>query len=404
MTDKLIIPNFALTALSVLGSNGYKAYLVGGCVRDVLMGRIPGDYDITTSAAPDETLACFKDFKTVETGIKHGTVTVIIEGNPLEITTFRIDGDYSDNRRPDSVSFSSSVADDLARRDFTVNAIAYNPDEGYVDLYGGKEDIKNQIIRCVGEADKRFNEDSLRILRAMRFAASLDFKIEEKTLSAAHKNACLLENISVERIYTEFIKTVCAKSPGKILYEFKKEIEVFIPEFTNLEDEMLRSVFYSVDRAEADRFVRLAVLFACFDSETVRKIFERLKTDKLTEKTVCQILNCRKFTGSDRITARWILNALSYENALRFCEAQSALDPKNTEQILELKFNIEKAYLSNECVNVGQLAVGGNDILNNNIASGVKIGKILNELLELVITGQAENKFDSLLEAAKKLK
>lgn len=200
--------------LNTLISNGHKAYIVGGCVRDLLCGKEPHDYDITTSAMPNETQALFE--KTIATGLKHGTVTVIIDGTPIEVTTFRTESVYKDSRHPESVNFVRDVRDDLARRDFTVNAICYNHIDGLIDLFGGKDDIDGKILRAVGDAKTRFQEDALRILRLFRFAATLEFEIENSTFNAAIECALLLQNISAERIFTELQKTAAGNNPDAL--------------------------------------------------------------------------------------------------------------------------------------------------------------------------------------------
>ena len=203
------MPKNVDSAINLLQSAGFESYAVGGCVRDSLLGNTPNDWDITTSAKPENMKSVFADFHCIDTGIKHGTVTVVIDGEPLEITTFRLDGEYEDNRHPKSVTFTSNLGADLGRRDFTVNAMAYSKKTGTVDLFGGQNDLKNKIIRCVGDPDRRFNEDALRILRALRFASALDFEIEEKTAQSLLKNCALLGNISEERIAKELLKLVC---------------------------------------------------------------------------------------------------------------------------------------------------------------------------------------------------
>ena len=206
---KFNLPEFVKKALIRTNEAGEEAFIVGGCVRDILMGKTPHDWDITTSAKPEKTKEIFSSFKTVDTGLKHGTVLVLIDGEPLEITTYRIDGEYTDCRHPDSVSFTSDIENDLSRRDFTVNAMAYNDEKGLVDLFGGEDDIRNKIIRCVGDADKRFNEDALRIMRALRFSSTLGFTIESETKKAILKNRELLNNVAKERISTELLKLLC---------------------------------------------------------------------------------------------------------------------------------------------------------------------------------------------------
>lgn len=224
------MPKNVDTAINLLQSAGFEAYAVGGCVRDSLLGKTPNDWDITTSAKPENMKSVFADFHCIDTGIKHGTVTVVIDGEPLEITTFRLDGEYEDNRHPKSVTFTSNLGADLGRRDFTVNAMAYSKMTGTVDLFGGQNDLKNKIIRCVGDPDRRFNEDALRILRALRFASALDFEIEEKTAQSLLKNCALLGNISEERIAKELLKLVCGKGAKRILTGFAPVLFEILPE------------------------------------------------------------------------------------------------------------------------------------------------------------------------------
>ena len=211
----LKIPEKIKFVLRTLTQNGYEAYIVGGCVRDSLLGITPSDYDVTTSAKPEEILGLFD--KTVPTGLKHGTVTVIIENEPIEVTTFRTEGEYKDFRHPQNVEFVTDLREDLSRRDFTVNAVAYNETVGLVDLFGGLSDLENKILRSVGDSDKRFKEDALRILRLFRFASQLEFTPEEKTLKSALKLQNGLKNISKERIFSEIVKAVNGKNPKAIL-------------------------------------------------------------------------------------------------------------------------------------------------------------------------------------------
>lgn len=224
------IPVHIKKTLNLLENNGFEAYIVGGCVRDSLRKTDPNDWDVTTSATPDQILNVFNEYKCIETGKKHGTISVIIDSNIIEITTYRIDGIYSDTRHPDSVSFSSNIYDDLSRRDFTINAIAYNPNKGFVDLFEGNEDIQSQIIRCVGNPYERFKEDALRILRALRFSSQLSYTIDEKTKKAIIELATLLKNISKERIYEEMTKILCGKNVESVLLEYSSVFSIIIPE------------------------------------------------------------------------------------------------------------------------------------------------------------------------------
>ena len=226
----MFIPNDVRAILDTLKINGYEGYIVGGSVRDATMGTFPKDYDITTNALPEVITKIF--YKTIPTGIKHGTITVMINAVGYEVTTYRIDGEYLDNRRPSGVTFVSSLEEDLARRDFTINALAYNAQDGLIDYFGGIRDLENKIIRAVGEPDKRFKEDALRMLRAIRFAASLDFDIEEKTMLAIKNNYNLISNISNERIRDELFKMLVSNNTTKALklLEETKLLQVILPE------------------------------------------------------------------------------------------------------------------------------------------------------------------------------
>ena len=224
------IPTPVLCALNTLNAAGYEAYIVGGCVRDSLLDTSPSDYDITTSATPEEMKAVLSDYKIIETGISHGTLTVLSQGNPLEITTFRCDGEYTDHRRPDSVTMTRNLREDLARRDFTVNAMAYSEKNGLIDLYNGKNDLDNRVIRCVGDASRRFEEDALRIMRALRFAATLGFSIEAETSRQIYEKAHLLSYVSAERIATEFCRLICGKNAADIILSYRDVFALIIPE------------------------------------------------------------------------------------------------------------------------------------------------------------------------------
>ena len=221
---KINLPPKVEYIINKIYENNYEAYIVGGCVRDAILGLKPHDYDITTSAPPDAIIDIFKGFRCIETGIQHGTVSIVIEKDIYEITTYRIEGEYKDHRRPESVDFTNKLEEDLKRRDFTINAMAYNEKEGLIDLFGGKEDIESRVIRTVGNPYDRFNEDGLRMIRAIRFSSKLDFQIEEDTLKAIYDNANIIEDISLERITDEFSKIILSDNPENIIYLFKTKI------------------------------------------------------------------------------------------------------------------------------------------------------------------------------------
>ena len=323
----ITIPNEVNIILTRLQDAGHEAFCVGGAVRDSIMGITPGDWDVTTSALPEETRLVFSDFKTIDTGLKHGTLTVIIDHKPYEITTYRIDGEYGDNRHPETVSFTRKIEDDLARRDFTVNAIAYNPQKGIVDPYGGQNDIYNSIIKTVGDPDRRFNEDGLRIMRALRFSSVLGFPIEQETANAIHRNRELLKNISAERINIELTKLLCGKDVFNILMEYPDVLSVIIPEiapavgFTQYGKKHAYDVWehicHTVDTIPDDRILRLTMLLhdlgkvpthklndkgdstfknhALVGGEMAREILTRLKFDKKTINRVSFLVGCHDF-------------------------------------------------------------------------------------------------------------
>ena len=226
----LNIPSYVLTAISILESNGFQAYLAGGCVRDSIMNINPNDYDIATNAVPSQIKSMFKDYKLILTGEKHGTVAVLITGNIIEITSYRLENGYTDGRHPDSVEFTSSLAEDLRRRDFTINAMAYGINDGLIDLYNGLDDIKNKIIRTVEAPEKRFKEDALRIMRGLRFSSRLGFAIDTDTSTAIHALSDQLKNVSLERIRDEFVQIICGQNAGEVMMSYRDVISVFIPE------------------------------------------------------------------------------------------------------------------------------------------------------------------------------
>ena len=233
----MYLPPYIQTALQILKEHGAQGYAVGGCVRDALLGLTPHDYDLAVNVPPAVTEACFIGYKVIETGLKHGTVTVVLEGHNVEITSFRTEGAYTDGRRPDSVYFTADPAEDLSRRDFTVNAMAYAPETGLIDLFGGQEDLKNKVLRCVGAPEQRFNEDALRILRALRFAAALGFAIEEQTAAAVHAYAENLTHVSAERIFAELKKLLQGVCAEPILKEYRDVLRVCVPALRALPEE-----------------------------------------------------------------------------------------------------------------------------------------------------------------------
>ncbi len=439
-SDFMKIPLYAKVVADRLTEEGFEAYFVGGCVRDALMKHTPHDFDITTNASPDEMKAVFKDFKTILTGEKHGTVTVVSEGENIEVTTYRVDGEYKDSRHPESVSFTKNIKEDLARRDFTMNAICYN--EGFVDPYKGREDIEKKIIRTVGIADERFCEDALRIMRALRFAACLGFEIEEETKKSIHKNAQLLKNISAERIYVEFSKLVMGEHCEKILLEYYDVIGVFAPCILPCVgfDQKNRYHIYdvythmvkSVSCAPYDLKIRLAMFFHdvgkpdCFtidqkgghfkghpekSKDKAKEVLDFLKVDNETKNTVLNLIehHQREIVPEKKYVKRFLAR-FSFEFFDMLIEvmradtlAHSSLATENLESIEKLKMLKEEIMREGECVSLKTLAVNGNDIIALGITDGRKIGEILKMLLAKVMDGEAENEKECLIEIIKAL-
>lgn len=364
------IPQNVEYVIDRLTQNGYKAYIVGGCVRDILLGETPNDFDVTTSAKPEEIIPLFE--KTLPTGIKHGTVTVILDNEPIEVTTFRTEGLYTDNRRPDSVEFVDNLKEDLARRDFTVNAIAYNHTEGIKDFFGGKEDLDNKILRAVGDPKKRFKEDALRILRLFRFASTKKFIIEEETLQAAISCSHLLKNVSCERIFEELKKAVT----GENFKVFTHLIECSGLEFLNIK---------SIPDFEKIKGLKEHSLLCLY-------LF--LKTDG-----ILQLKPSNK--EKEYFKTLDILSRLPLpETSTNIKEMLSVASPEILTDFFILKnLNIQllkKVLKSGEPYLISHLKINGNDLKEMGY-SGEKIGEILEKLLKIVITNPEKNNKKDLL-------
>lgn len=438
------VPEGPRHIISMLQENKHKAYVVGGCVRDRLLLKEPNDWDITTSAKPEETMKIFKDagYKVIPTGIIHGTVTVMIHKEGYEITTFRIDGEYSDGRHPDSVEFTNEVREDLSRRDFTINSMAYNDEDGLVDYFNGYEDLNNKIVRCVGNPDKRFNEDALRMLRAIRFSAQLGFKIECKTSKAVKTNYKLIKNVSVERIQTEINKILMSDNPNYIekLYEYKI-LDYIIPEYSlcfkcdqnnpnhiyNVGVHIQNSLMY----VEKNLTLRLAMLFhdmgkpLCKTTDDngidhfyshaeksfflTEKILKRLKYDNATIEKVKILVKFHSAVIDGPKQVRKILSKIGEENFIDLLKikeadikAQNNKYYKERHDKINLAKNIfNKVIAENNCFKLKDLAVNGSDLIDAGIRDGRLIGKTLNELLEMVIENPELNNKKTLLEITK---
>lgn len=433
-------PKKILKAIALLESNGYSAYAVGGCVRDSIMGRVPNDWDMTTSATPAETREVFKGFRTVATGIKHGTVTVIIGSEPIEITTMRVDGEYSDSRHPESVSFTKRIEDDLSRRDFTVNAIAYNPKTGIVDPFGGQKDIENKIIRCVGEPDTRFNEDALRILRAIRFSSVLGFDIEKKTSQSIISNRSLLQNISKERIRVELIKMLCGKNIEKILTEYKSVIFEIIPELAAEDGFQQHTPYHIYDvwrhttrvvaSIEPEPDFRVAALLHDIEkpsmfrldshgtghfkghpqkgAETAEKILRRLRFSNAEISRITTIirLHDERPDGNRfhlaKLCSQYGIDSVDDTLKLIIADAHGknpAFFDKEVDAVHIAQEQIEIIRESHACLKTSELDINGNDIMALGI-DRTRIRATLEFLLDEVINERIENENAALSQAA----
>jgi len=400
----LYLPENVLFVLNRLEKNKYDAHLVGGCVRDSIMGKTPNDYDITTNALPQEILDCFSDCKTLTNGIKHGTVGIIIDKEVYEVTTYRIDGEYSDNRHPDKVVFSDKLTDDLSRRDFTVNAIAISSDMTYCDPFDGISDIEKRVIKCVGLSDKRFNEDALRILRALRFSSVLDFDIDDDTALAIHRNSKLLGNISFERVNSEFSKLICGLRTEMLLKEYFDVFCVFIGELCNIDRKIYDEVASSMSQCDNSLVQRLCVFFSgLFDKTDTEAILTRLKYDNATINKVCRVVSLMGTQLiNDTISVKKLISRAGFDIARLFGKTNRALKIWTKEQSDNFEKTVEKIEKNNECVFVSQLAVNGRDCIENIGVHGKIVGIILDSLCNDVIEGKIENSRDKLITAAKK--
>lgn len=440
--EKIRIPHKANYIIETLMENNHQAYAVGGCIRDSILDRKPEDWDITTSATPLEVKSLFR--RTIDTGIKHGTVTILIGRETFEVTTYRIDGKYEDSRHPSDVEFTKSLKEDLRRRDFTINAMAYNDKEGLIDIFGGIEDLNNKTIRCVGNAHERLKEDALRILRGLRFAAQLGFWIEEDTKSAMKELAPLLRNISAERIQVELVKTVTAKYPQLLILAYQLGMtKEFLPEFDKMmitEQETPHHQYsVGVHTIEAMKHIapekvrRLTMLFhdmgkpeyktmdakgiAHFkrhnlgSTEIAKRVLRRLRFDNDTIDKVTKLVYYHDYRMPTKPkNVRKAINQIGKELFPIYLEVRRADTLAQSSYMREEKLRdidkIEELYLEvlekNQCVTLKELAVSGRDLIELGIKPGKEIGDILDELLKKVIDDPDLNEKELLLQGVKR--
>lgn len=424
--------------ITALNQKGFEAYAVGGCVRDSILGREPNDWDITTSASPYQVKEIFQ--RTVDTGLQHGTVTIMIGKTGYEVTTYRIDGEYEDGRHPKQVQFTGNLTEDLKRRDFTINAMAYSQDTGLVDQFGGMDDMQNKVIRCVGDPRQRFGEDALRILRAVRFAAQLGFSIEEETRKAIVELAPTLSKISAERIQAETVKLLTSKRPEMWRQVYETGItKIIMPEFDQImatpqhNPHHVGSVgehtLLSLPYVENDKVLRLAMLLHDMGKAPVRttdeegvdhfyghgkegrdiakSILRRMKFDNDTISQVTELVYWHDLRSNpDEKSVRRALNKVSVELFPMLLKVQRADNLAQSDYLHQEKMErlekVEEIYLhileKQECVSLKDLAVTGQDLRDNGMKPGPEMGNILQQLLELVIEDPQMNEKEKLLE------
>ena len=441
---EIYLPQEVNMALNSLEQYGFEGYLVGGCVRDSLLDLSPQDWDLVTSAKPQQIKAIFSDYRIVEAGIKYGTITVIINEKPIEITTYRVEGMYSDNRHPDTVRFVKSLEEDLSRRDFTVNALAYHPQKGLIDYFQGLRDLQQKRIRSVGNPHERFKEDSLRIMRALRFAATYQFTIGAKTAKAMVLQKELLGNIAAERIRLELEKLLCGEGVKAVLRDYVNIIGVVIPELLPMIDfkqhnphhhlDVWEHTLACLDKTPKEKVLRLVMLFhdigkpLCFTMdekgighfyghnrvslEIAKTVLKRLKYDRVTLKQVESLILYHDVLviPETKYVKRW-LNRLGEENFRLLLEVKKAdAQGKNPKIVQDKLYHIEK--LENifkkviderQCFSLKSLAINGNDLLQLGVPQGKSLGLMLDTILKKVVNEEVENERKKLLTLAENL-
>jgi tRNA nucleotidyltransferase (CCA-adding enzyme) len=444
--DFIRIPENVKLIIDKLENKGFQAFIVGGSVRDTLLGNAPKDWDVTTNAIPEQILEVFSDFKTLEVGMKFGTIIVVIDQEQFEVTTFRCDGISSDNRKPDSVKFVSNIQDDLSRRDLTINAMAWNENVGFIDPFGGRFDLQSGLIRTVGNPNDRFKEDGLRIMRSVRFAIRFNFDIESETFEAIQNNVCLLNNISKERIHQELVNILKCENLNRLeLLHTSKILSIVIPELDNCFNcnqnnphhifNVGKHIIEATKKCTHDWDVRLAVLlhdigkplmkttkegidhFIGHDglsSQMAKDILQRLKFDTITIEKVCSLINFHDTQLSESIkstkrllnkvgSVKILIELLAVKKADALAQNQE-LSSEKLDLIKITKTNVFKIMEDNQCFKVKDLKISGKDIMETlNIKPGILIGQLLEKCLDVVIEGDVENTKENLIRFVKSL-
>lgn len=442
---RIDVPEKAKKVVNTIQAAGFEAYVVGGCVRDSILGRQPQDWDITTSAKPEQVKALFP--RTIDTGLQHGTVTVMQDREGFEVTTYRIDGEYEDSRHPKEVVFTPNLEEDLKRRDFTINAMAYNEEKGLVDIFGGMEDIRFGRIRCVGRAEERFGEDALRMLRAIRFSAQLGYEIDEETKQGIRRLAPTLKNISAERIQTELVKMLVSPHPDYLRTAYDMGVtKVFFPEFDRaMETEQHHPhhmysvgehILHSLAYVPADKVLRLTMLLhdigkpdtltideqgithfynhESLSAEMAKGILRRLKFDNDTINMVYKLVMYHDYGNSVEPTLQIVRRAMNKigEDAfpalfqVKYADMMAQSDYLRDEKLKRLE-NWKRLYTEicekEQCVSLKTLAVTGSDLIAAGMKPGKELGEVLQKLLQLVLDDPSCNTKDKLLAEAQRL-
>ncbi|MCI5630480.1 MAG: CCA tRNA nucleotidyltransferase [Clostridiales bacterium] len=406
---KINLPPKVRYIINKIYENNYEAYIVGGCVRDAILGFEPNDYDITTSASPNTIQEIFKDFKCIETGIEHGTVSVVIEDEIFEITTYRIEGEYKDHRRPDKVDFTDRLEEDLKRRDFTINAMAYNEKKGLIDLFGGKEDLNNKIIKTVGNPYDRFNEDGLRMIRAIRFSSKLNFTIEKETLKAIYDKSFIINNISLERITDEFTKIILSDKPENIKYLFETKLLKYL-NISNEDDIGKLKQFYNeiviLKKINKNLEKRLALLDYIVEKNNINcKSFcnELIYSKKIIKNhnIILTLLKNIEIDHLNKVEIKKILSGVDRNLLEEYLDISRIIydKEKKVDEIIDILSEIEE---NNECYIIKNLKVNGRDIMSLGYKNK-EVGEVLNYLLEIVIEDYTLNKKDVLIKKIKEI-